>query len=124
MFDIPFKMNGQTITVIDFSTKMIYFIYVTGFYIFSFGIYKFRQLIEFFRKKIIFESENSKLLNQIGWCFLIASVLFGAAGFLYSFIKGNNYDIVLSNGFGSVLFTCSIGLFFMVLSEIFKIAKK
>lgn len=123
-FDIPIKINGNTIVIVDLFTKIILTIYIIAFYIFVFGIFKLRKLLELFRKRIIFEEQNSLLLNQIGLCFLGVSILSGLAGFGYFINKNEKMELTLNNGFDSFLFTASIGLFFMVLSEVFKIAKK
>ena len=123
-FDVPVKINGNTIVLADLFNKIILTVCIIAFYIFAFGVFKLRKLLELFRKRIIFEEQNSLLLNQIGLCFLTASALSGAASLVYSFVKKDQVQLMLSSGFDSFLFTASIGLFFMVLSEVFKIAKK
>lgn len=124
MFDVPFKINGNTIVVVDLFTKIILSVYIIAFYIFAFGVFKLRKLLELFRKKIIFEEQNSLLLNQIGICFLTSSALSAICGFIYATVGNNKLEFALNNGFDSFLFTASISLFFMVLSEVFKIARK
>jgi hypothetical protein len=123
-FDIPIKIYDRSIILDNLSSKIILTINVVAFYIFAFGVFKLRKLLELFRKTIIFEEENCLLLKQIGICFLLASLTSGISGFAYNIIGHSKMELKFSTGFDSFLFTASIGLFFMVLSEVFKIAKK
>ena len=76
-----------------------------------------------FQKRIIFEKENIRLLNEIGLCFLATSILSGIPILIYQIIY-KKISLEFGGSFNSFLFSSSLGLFFMVLSEVFKIAKK
>jgi Protein of unknown function (DUF2975) len=121
--DIPIKINGEKLLIVDFTTKIILVFEIFAFAIFAFGIYKLRKLLNLFQKKIIFEFENIQLLNQIGICFLATSVFSGIPMIAYQ-IKYKNINFEIGGSFNSFLFSASLGLFFMVLSEVFKLAKK
>ncbi|MBC7522871.1 MAG: DUF2975 domain-containing protein [Flavobacterium sp.] len=122
--DIPIKINGVLIKVDSIETKLILTVVVISFLIFAYGIYLFRKVLSLFQKRIIFDNVIILLLNNIGKCFLIASILSSTALFLYPFIYKNKVvSIEFGSGFSSFLFTSSLGLFFMVLSEVFTISK-
>lgn len=124
IIDIPIKIHDKTFIIDDFASKVFVIVNVIAFYIFVFGIYHFRKLLEQFRKRIIFEEENSFLLNQIGKCLLTASLISGISEFIFNLVKRSSLEVKLGTGFSSFLFAASIGLFFMVLSTVFKIARK
>ena len=122
-FDVPIKISGQVIELDNVWSKPILIANVIAFYIFAFGVFKLRKLLELFRKRLIFEEENTRLLHEIGMCFLTTSVFSSASMFAYNLLVKSNLTITSSTDFSSFLFTASIGLFFMVLSEVFKIAR-
>jgi len=121
--DLPLKINGEPIVDFGFSTQFLLTFGFIAYGFFVYGIYLFRKLLRLFEKKIIFEQETILLLNQIGRCLAIASVLTWFALFVYDFFHNDRTSINFSSGFDSFLFTISLGLFFMVLSEVFNIAK-
>lgn len=121
--DIPIKINGEKLLIVDFTTKIILIFEIFAFGIFAFGIYKLRMVLSLFQKRIIFESENIQLLNQVGICFLATSFLSGIPMIVYQ-MHHRNINIEFGGSFNSFLFSASLGLFFMVLSEVFKIAKR
>jgi hypothetical protein len=53
----------------------------------------------------------------------LASLFTGLPLLFYKIIHEGNIEIEFGGGFSSFLFTSSLGLFFMVLSDVFKIAK-
>lgn len=122
-FDIPIKISGHAIVIDTVLSKIILILNVISFYVFAFGVFKLRKLLELFRKRLIFEELNTLLLNQIGICFLTTSVISSTAEVAYNTFVQRNLTITSTTDFGSFLFTASIGLLFMVLSEVFKIAR-
>jgi len=122
-FDIPIEINGNRILVIDLSTKIILTLDFFSYCFFIYGILKLRKILTLFSKLVIFDDINVLLLNQIGRCFLMASLFSMIPLFAYKLIQKNNSTIDFGGGFGSFLFTASLSLFFMVLSEVFKISK-
>lgn len=93
----------------------------TGYLLAVLGLYFFKKVLGLFQKRRIFDTDVIKLLKQIGQC-VVAGVLLSA---IPSFI----YDLVVEQTFGledsdlGVLINLCIGLFFIVLSEVFKMAK-
>ena len=122
--DIPIKLNGTAILIFDIGAKMLIVFGLAAYCFFVYGIYQLRKLLSLFEKRVIFEERTIWLLNQIGKSFLATSVLTGIPLFIYNVFHGHtDIYIDLSGGFSSFLFTLGLGLFFMVLSEVFNIAK-
>ena len=121
--DIPITINGETISVVDLSSKiMLIFLFVSAF-CFVYSIYLLRKLLVLFSKRQIFEDAPIILLDTIGKYFVLASLLTGIPAYIYNVMIRNKAEISFGGAFDSFLFTASLGLFFMVLSEVFKIAK-
>jgi len=92
-----------------------------GYLLAVLGLYLFRKVLGLFQRRRIFDNEVIKLLKQIGQCVV--------AGVLLSAVPPFIYDLVVEQKFGfkdsdlGVLINLCIGLFFIVLSEVFKMAK-
>jgi EamA domain-containing membrane protein RarD len=80
-------------------------------------------VVDHFQKRDIFNPDVIKHFNLIGKLIISSSLLSNLSLFIYNMV--NQDHIELSLGFGSYdsfLISISLGLFFMVISEIFKIA--
>ncbi|HSD15207.1 MAG TPA: DUF2975 domain-containing protein [Flavobacterium sp.] len=123
--DMPLKINGTTIQVIDFPTKIAVIFVCFGYAAFVYGIYLFKQILELFSQRIIFDDRIIINFNKIGKCFLATTLLTAVPAFILEIIDENRTSNInfTSGGFDSILFTVGLALFFMVLSEVFKIAK-
>jgi hypothetical protein len=123
IINIPIEIDGKPILAEDPVTKLVLTLFIIAYCFFVFGLFQLRKVLDLFSKKIIFEHPNILLLNKVGQNFLYASLISGIALFLFHlFIKGQAV-LEFGGGFNSLLFTASLGLFFMVLSEVFEIAK-
>ena len=123
VIDIPLKINGVNLEANDWSTKMLLILCFVAYCFFVYGIFQLRKVMMLFSKRIIFDNQVVQLLNQVGKCFLAASLITSIPLFIYNLILRSNADIEFGGGFSSFLFTASLGLLFMVLSEVFNIAK-
>lgn len=119
-FDIPIKMNGIEITVLDLNAKLALFFAATFYIVIIYSLFLFRKLLRLFQLKIIFDKTTIFYLNRIGRLFIISGLLSGIPAF---FFKLAEREIKIEIGSDSLLYLISLGLFFMVLSEVFKIAK-
>lgn len=123
--DIPIKIKGQEIEPNSIFSKVIVFVNVISGLLFLYSIYLLRKVVSFFQKREIFNSENVKLFNLIGKLIIASSIISSSSIFIYNMISRNHVGINLDlGGYDSVLVSISLGLFFMVISEVFKIAKK
>jgi hypothetical protein len=119
-FDIPIKMNGIEITVLDLNAKLALFFAAASYIVIIYSLFLFRKLLRLFQLKIIFDKTTIFYLNRIGRLFIISALLSGIPAF---FFKLAEREIKIEIGSDSLLYLISLGLFFMVLSEVFKIAK-
>ncbi|MCG2612190.1 DUF2975 domain-containing protein [Flavobacterium sp. SM15] len=123
--DFPININGNKVEIIDFPTKIAIIFVCFGYAAFVYGIYLFKQILELFALRIIFDDRIINNFNKIGKAFVVATVLTQIPIFILK-INGQKRDAdfnFTSGGFDSFLFTTGLALFFMVLSEVFKIAK-
>ncbi len=123
VIDIPLKINGVNVVANDWSTKMLLILCFVAYCFFVFAIFQLRKVMVLFSKRIIFDNQIVLLLNQVGKCFLAASLITSIPLFIYNLTHKSHADIEFGGGFSSFLFTASLGLLFMVLSEVFNIAK-
>lgn len=122
--DIPIKIGETKVTVMDLATKFMLLGLVIAYCFFVYGLFLFRKVLVLFSKRQIFEDSVIVLLNKIGKFFLIASLLAVLMDFLGKLYIENKVEFGIEGGFfDSFLFTASLGLFFMVLSEVFANAK-
>lgn len=123
LIDIPLKINGEIILIDSFNTKFILAVIIISYFVFVYGIFQFRKVLILFQKRIIFSDEVIMRLDKVGKSFLLSSVVSSAALLTYNVTHKSDMSIEFGGGFSSFLFTASLGLFFMVLSEVFKISK-
>ncbi|HEX8575013.1 MAG TPA: DUF2975 domain-containing protein [Flavobacterium sp.] len=121
--DIPIKINGEKIMLIDLISKLILLGHTIAYCFFVYGIFLFRKVLNHFAKRQIFEEKVIHLLNKIGKLFLTASLISGLITFFSKIYLEREAELGIGSGFDSFLFSASLGLFFMVLSEVFANAK-
>ena len=119
-FDVPITMNGIKITVLDLNAKIVLFFATLSYVVVMYGLYLFKKLLQLFQLKIIFDDQIIFHFKRIGNLLIISGFLSGIPAFLYKVTQG---EIKIEIGANPFLYLISLGLFFMVLSEVFKIAK-
>jgi uncharacterized integral membrane protein len=122
--DLPVTINGQEIVPNNLLSKLMIFATVISGLLFLFTIYLLRKVVGYFQKREVFNPHVIKHFNLIGKLIIVSSLISNSSLFIFNII--NQHYITLSLGFGSYdsfLISISLGLFFMVISEIFKIAK-
>lgn len=122
--DIPVTIGETKVTGMDLATKLMLLGLVTAYCFFVYGLFLFRKVLTLFSKRQIFEHKVIVLLNRIGKFFVIASLLAVSVNFIAKIYINDKIEVGIQGGFfDSFLFTASLGLFFMVLSEVFANAK-
>ena len=121
----PIKIKGQEISNPTIFSKVIVFINVISSLLFLYSIYLLRKVVDLFRKREIFNDEIVRLFNLIGILIVASSLIGSFSIFMYNLIEKNHlgYFSLDFGTYDSFLISISIGLFFMVISEVFKIAK-
>lgn len=121
--DIPIKINGNVVTAVDLTSKLILLGFVIAYGFFIYGIFLFRKVLKHFSKREIFHDNVILLLDKIGKMFFIASIISLIIGIIYKSYIENEIHFGIEVGADSFLIAASMGLFFMVLSEVFAIGK-
>ena len=119
---LPVSINGIELTFIDGYTKIAIALLFIGLLFFIYSIHLLRKIIVYFVKNDLFNSEVIIYFNKTGKCLLASSLLKVVSLGLF-FVAGqikNNQNLKLDTHFPLIC----LALFFMVLSEAFKIAKK
>lgn len=122
--DIPLQIKGQLLAANTLPSKLFIFANVISGILFLYSIYLLRKVVGYFQKSEIFKSEVVKNFNLIGILIISSSLVSHLSLFTFTLI--NKVQLALSIEFGSYnsfLISISLGLFFMVISEVFKIAK-
>ena len=121
--DIPIKIKGQEISSFTFFSKVIVFVNLVSGLLFLYSIYLLRKVVALFQNKEIFNSEVVRMFNLIGKLIIVSSVMSSSSLFTYNVVEKSHFGLSIDFGsYDSFLISLSIGLFFMVISEIFKIA--
>ena len=118
---IPFRINGAAILVSNLSSKITIAISLFSYLIVIYTIYLFKKILRYFKNLKIFDNYVIVQLNKIGYLLIISSFLNGVPIFIYRIMIKQKFSIDI--GLSSFILLISLGLFFMVLSEIFKISQ-
>lgn len=119
--DLPFKISGNLIVVNTIWGKIGLIISLLNFGLMLYALYNFKILLNNFRKKLLFEVENSMFVDKIGNLIICSSSLYLITELLLSISKST---VSIQIGFGPFLYLMALGLFFKVLSEVFLIGKR
>ncbi len=117
---IPIKLSGVEITVVDQQTKILLVFIVLAALLILYSLYLFRKILHSFQRTKIFDLEVIKNFNTIGILLLISSILSGIPAFIIKLLKK---EAGFEMGINPFVMLFCLGLFFMVLSEVFMIAK-
>ena len=117
---IPLEVNGTILEVVDLKTKVLFGFLCLSASLIIYGLFLFRKLLRLFQLKIIFDLENVSLMKRLGFVIILSALLGGIPNFILELVKNN---ISLSLGLNPFVLLFSLGLFFLVLSEVFTIAK-
>lgn len=106
---------------INIYTKLLMCLETVGFLLILLAFHLFRNALRYFQKVKIFDPKVIRHFRNIGTLLIVSGVI----SFLISVIVNIYYEgtIKLFFGFNEDIFLIVLGLFFQVLSEIFKIAK-
>ena len=120
-FDVPIKLNGIKITVLDLNAKIALFFATLSYLVLLYGLYLIKTLLRLFQLKIIFDNKIIYYFNRIGNLFILSGFVSGVPAFIYKIAQG---EIKIEIGANPFLYLISLGLFFTVLAEVFKMGKQ
>jgi hypothetical protein len=120
MIDIPIKMAFSEVDLTSPMGKIALIIALLNYIILLVALFYFRKLMTNFRKRLIFEDANQILFDRIGTIVIVTSVVYLLTDFL---ANSSVSKVKIALGYGPFLYLLSLGLFFKVLAEVFKIGK-
>lgn len=122
--DIPVKIKGVSVELNDVGAKIILVISTIAYLLYVYSIYLLKKTVNLFISKNIFAPEVIRNLKNIGKLFIIVALMLSVPLFVYQVVFTRHIDFELTSYYSdSMLFNIAIGLFFMILSEVFKMAK-
>lgn len=122
--DFTVKIRGQEISSQSIFSRIIICVNVISGLLFLNSIYLLRKVVYLFQKREIFNIEIIRMFNLIGKLIVASSMLSGLSLLVYNRQQGIHHGITLDFGsYDSFLVSVSLGIFFMVMSEVFRIAK-
>ncbi|WP_375238878.1 DUF2975 domain-containing protein [Aurantibacter sp.] len=119
---IPIRIQGVLYDEHNFKTKLLLVSTMISFTIIIYTIFIFRKVLREFQKTKIFSEQVFKGFHKMGISLIIAAILTGISSFLYPLFAKSKMALEFSLS-PFILMLC-FGLFFMVLSEVFKVAKQ
>jgi hypothetical protein len=120
---IPFKIDGQAASSYGVETIIYLLVSIVGLAFDIYALYSFKKLLRLFEKNVIFHLDVIKTLNQIGKAILIAYTLYFTSDLLYFNLVENTIDLEFVTDWESTMISFGLGLFFLVLGDVFLIAK-
>lgn len=122
---LPINISGIEFTTNDTTTKIVIFFVVISTLLSVYTLSLLRKVILHFIKKEIFSEDVILLLNSIGKCLIAVSLIKGIPLLVYKFIFSPIIIEKNQTHFTPFQFSgIGLALFFMVLSEVFKMAKE
>jgi len=118
---IHFRIDGVDVLVSSLYSKILIAIYLFSYLIIIYTIYLFKKVLRYFKNLKIFDNYVIVQFNKIGYLLIIASFLNGISIFVFRIMVKQKFSIDI--GLSSFVLLISLGLFFMILSEIFKISQ-
>jgi hypothetical protein len=120
---IPFEINGHPANDAGIETVLLMLAIAAGCAFFIYALHLFKKVLELFEKKKIFHEDVVKYFDQIGKAILIGYALCFVSDFFYSTLVDNEIEIGIGTDIQSSILTVGLGLFFLVLSDVFLLAK-
>jgi len=119
--DLNIEIQGIGFIVQNIYSKILFAIFLFNFLLVIYSLHLFRKSLAYFLKAKIFDTVVIHLFRKIGNLLLLSGVISVTLSIISSLYFESK--MTLEFGLNSHLITIGLGLFFMVLSEIFQIAK-
>lgn len=120
---VPFAIDGTNAKEIGNETLIYFFVLIIGYAFFIYAAFLFKNVLGLFEKKKIFHDDVIKNFSQTGKAIIIGGLITIGANFLYGVLVEQYIELSASLDFDSSLFILGLGLFFIVLSDVFLMAK-
>jgi hypothetical protein len=121
---IPVKIKGVEINMNDTFSKLVVVFTLIGGLFFIYSVYLLRKVVTYFQNRDIFNEKVVLYFNLIGKLIIASSLINNIALFVYKAVKRDKVAIAIDlGGYDSFILSICLGLFFMVISIVFRIAK-
>lgn len=117
---IPFTINKKWATEFAAEDYIMLIVCITSIAFYVYALYLFKNVLTLFAKKRLFDVDVIKNLDQSGKAVLAGFGLYAVGDFIYTAVTESTLEFDLS--FYAV-FTVMVGLFLIVLAEVFMIAR-
>lgn len=119
---LDFKMNNIHLTANNVVSKILIDFLALAYLLIIYSLFLFRKTLKFFLRSKIFDEVVIKSFSKIGTLLVISGLITLFISFIAIYLYSQKISFEL--GLNSNIIIICLGLFFMVLSEIFNIAKK
>ncbi|MCF6168997.1 DUF2975 domain-containing protein [Lutibacter sp.] len=119
--DFDIKINGVLLTSSSILSKLLIAVSIIAFLLTFYSLYLFRKVLAYFLRLKIFDDTVISSFNKIGNLLVVSGILSLAVSFIFTLYF--KHKITFEVGYDSKIIIICFGLFFMVLSEVFKISK-
>ncbi|TYB75986.1 DUF2975 domain-containing protein [Bizionia gelidisalsuginis] len=116
-----FNVLEEGVIITPWYLKVVTLLIVVLLSVFVYSFYLFRKTLRYFQQVKPFDEFVITSYKKIGNMLVVSGVLSAILSFLFHLLVKS--QLQLQFGFTSNLFIICLGLFFLVLSELFKIAK-
>lgn len=121
--DIPVKIKGVAVEINNIGAKILLVVSVIAYLLYVYAVFLLKKTISLFIERKIFDNQVIKNLSNIGKLFITVALMMSVPLFLYQVLYTRHIEMELTSYYtDSMLFNVAIGLFFMILSEVFKMA--
>ncbi|WP_457616622.1 DUF2975 domain-containing protein [Lutibacter sp.] len=119
--DFDIKINGLLLASKSILSKVLIAVSILTFLLTFYSLYLFRKVLAHFLRLKIFDNTVISLFEKIGNLLIISGILSLIVSFVAKLYF--KHKVVFEIGYNSKIMLICLGLFFMILSEVFKISK-
>ena len=122
---IPFQLLGVAPTDIPTGEVIVLFITIPGLVLYTYALYLFRKTLTLFKDYKFFDDQVIINFDRIGKAIITGFFITTIPIYLYTMFTETVFLLKNDESWftGDTLFTLVLGLFFIVLSEVFRSAK-
>ncbi len=120
--EMQLKIQGLELLANDTFSKILFALFLINFLLIFYSLHLFRKSLRYFLNAKIFDDFIIKSYKNIGSLLLISGVVFLILSVIGPMYFGSKITVEL--GINSNLLLIALGLFFLILSEVFTIAKR
>lgn len=121
--EIPFDIKGAPEGTADLHTVLSATALFIGLPFFTYALYLFKKVLDQFGKNRLFNDDVIKYLSRIGKCIIAGYFIMALPYMIYGSFIDNEITFNVKLSPREAIIVLGAGLFFMVLSEVFSIAK-